>query len=791
MKTKKMNHVLDGGVEPGDPRRPLLLARQLQAYFSVAPVAVAGNVFNALVVAFFARAAAPTPLLISWVALIVGTSIVRLRAFFEYRNDNGKEKAEKLVRDINIISFILGAAWGAAIGWMLAFMPAAIFVPAMVGAGMMNAGALMLGSLPKSALLYIAPIVLGSSVGLASLDAADGATGAALLLAYCVILWRSVNSVFSALVARTLHEHQQVEQADTVRLLLHDYQEHSSDWLWLVDSEGRLGEISDRFAEAAQRSAQRLEGSNLLDLFDACPEKEILRDHIANKRGFSDLTLPLTIADEQCWWTLCAHPRLSADRADVIGLRGVAANVTAARRAEAKVAYMAHYDGLTDLPNRFLFNETLQRSLNRRRAGQINAVMCLDLDQFKAVNDTLGHPIGDRLLQTVARRVESCVRVQDLPARLGGDEFAVLLCDVGGRDEVAAIAERVIEAIAQPIDIDGQLILTATSIGVALIPEHGDTVSELLKKADLALYDAKANGRSRFSFFESGMDDAARERRDLEMELRTALGSDEFALHYQPLINIESGGVSGYEALLRWRHPQRGVVGPNEFIPIAEDTGLILQLGEWVIRQAIAEVARWPEHLHVAVNLSPSQMRSVSLVSTIVNALAASGVSPRRLELEITENLLMQDSEANIAILHRLRNLGVRISLDDFGTGYSSLSYLRSFPFDKIKIDRCFVQAIDTNADCRAIVASVAGLATKLGMVTTAEGVERPEQLAELALGGCTEAQGFLFSHAVPAEELTDLRSRLLIHAENSEVERFSGSTPRRELAGARMAQRA
>ncbi len=760
MKIKNFWMKLDGGLAPDDPSGPLLLARQLHAYFSVVPVAVGGNIFNAFVVAIFAYGAVPHPLLAAWVALIAGISLIRLRSWRNHVNQPGVRNPHQTLFHITTISLITGSAWGAAVAWMLVFTPSSIFVPTMVAAGMMNAGASMLNAVPKAAIAFIAPIALGASCGLATMDATNGFTAAALLLAYCVVLGRSIDAAFSNLVSRTLHEYQLVEQADTVKLLLHDYQEHSSDWLWVVDAGGRLDNVSQRFAEAAQRPAETLAGGNLLDLFDDCPEVEILKDYIASLRSFSDLTLPLTIGGEQHWWTLCAHPRLNSDRSTVIGLRGVATNVTAARRAEAKVAYMAHYDGLTDLPNRFLFNETLQRALNRRKAGQVNAVLCLDLDQFKAVNDTLGHPVGDKLLQTVARRLENCVRAQDLPARLGGDEFAVLLSDVDGKEEASALAERIIAAVAEPIDIDGQHILTATSIGIALAPDNGNTVSDLLKNADLALYDAKANGRSRFSFFESGMDAAARERRELEMELRGALSKNELNLHYQPLINIETGTVSGYEALMRWSHPERGVVSPTEFIPIAEETGLIIQLGEWVIRRAIAEVASWPEHLHVAVNLSPLQMRSASLISTIINALGASGVSPRRLELEITENVLMHDTDVNIATLHRLRNLGVRISLDDFGTGYSSLNYLRSFPFDKIKIDRCFIESIDTSDDCRAIVASVTGLAKRLGMITTAEGVERPEQLAELASGGCTEAQGFLFSKAVPSEELTDLRSR-------------------------------
>jgi diguanylate cyclase (GGDEF)-like protein len=502
----------------------------------------------------------------------------------------------------------------------------------------------------------------------------------------------------------------------------------------------------------------------LTDLLDECPEREFLRDHIVNMRAFSNLILPMTIAGEQRWWSLSARPRLGADRATLTALRGLATEVTAAKRSEAKLAHMAYYDALTDLPNRLLFQETLERALSRRLAGHHVAVLCLDLDHFKTVNDTLGHPVGDQLLQSVARRLKHCVGDHDLVARLGGDEFAVVLANATSRVEVGLLAGRIVHALAETVELSGHRVLTSTSIGIALSPNDGDTATDLLKNADLALYAAKAGGRNRYSFFETGMDEAARHRRQIEMDLRMALSRGQLELHYQPLINIESGQVSSYEALMRWRHPERGAVPPTEFIAIAEETGLIVQLGEWVIHQAVAEMARWPEHVHVAVNLSPSQMHSPSLVSTIVNALAAARAPSHRLELEITESVLMQDSEANLATLRKLRGLGVRIALDDFGTGYSSLNYLRSFPFDKIKIDRCFVEAIDTSEDCRAIVASITGLAKRLGMITTAEGVERREQLAALSLQGCTEAQGFLFSKAVSADELTDLRRKAPIY---------------------------
>ncbi|MEY2926076.1 MAG: hypothetical protein RL367_553, partial [Pseudomonadota bacterium] len=314
-------------------------------------------------------------------------------------------------------------------------------------------------------------------------------------------------------------------------------------------------------------------------------------------------------------------------------------------------------------------------------------------------------------------------------------------------------------------------VLCGTSIGIARTPEDGQTVETLLKNVDLALYSAKANGRNRAAFYEAAMDDAAQARREIEMDLRSAMAQDELALHYQPLIDLNSGETIGYEALLRWHHPVKGLVMPNDFVSIAEETGLIVQLGEWVIRNALAEVAKWPEHLGVAVNLSPVQMKSAGLISTIINALASSGVAPQRLELEITESVLMHESEANLATLHKIRDLGVRIALDDFGTGYSSLNYLRSFPFDKIKIDRCFVQDVDSREDCQAIIRAVTGLASSLGMVTTAEGVENAEQLAQLRLEGCTQVQGFLYSKAMAPDQLTNLRPATALEKQPARLE--------------------
>ncbi|HEY8565739.1 MAG TPA: PAS-domain containing protein [Beijerinckiaceae bacterium] len=429
-------------------------------------------------------------------------------------------------------------------------------------------------------------------------------------------------------------------------------------------------------------------------------------------------------------------------------------DITEQKRNEARIAHMARHDALTNLPNRTLFREALEEALDRAEKGETFGVLCLDLDHFKAVNDTLGHPTGDALLRAVTARLQEALAGSGLLARLGGDEFAILLPALERPEAAATVARRLIEAVADPYELDGHQVVIGTSVGLAVAPSDGSDPDTLLKNADMALYRAKSEGRGTCHSFEPAMDARLQQRRTLELDLRKALALAQFELYYQPLVSVSSGEVSGFEALLRWRHPVRGLVGPADFIPLAEEIGLIVPLGEWVIARACAEAVTWPRDLKVAVNLSPAQFKSRNLVLAVAAALGKSGLSPQRLELEITESVLLADSEATLATLHQLRGMGVRIAMDDFGTGYSSLSYLRSFPFDKIKIDRSFVRELAERNDCLAIVRAVSGLGSSLGMVTTAEGVETEEQLRRVEAEGCTEVQGYYFSPPRPAGEL-------------------------------------
>lgn len=436
-------------------------------------------------------------------------------------------------------------------------------------------------------------------------------------------------------------------------------------------------------------------------------------------------------------------------------------DITEQRRTEAKISYMAHHDALTDLPNRVLFYEKLDELLARVPQTGSFAVFSMDLDHFKSVNDTLGHPIGDKLLQTAAKRMRACIRDTDIVARLGGDEFAIVQASIKQPADTTLLAARLIDAVSAPYELDGHQVVVGTSVGIAIAPGDGTVPDQLIKNADLALYRCKADGGNVYRFFEPQMDARMQERRALELDLRKALVNGEFTLNYQPIVNLKSGKITICEALIRWHQPERGAVPPLEFIPIAEETGLIVPIGEWVLGRACADAVEWPDKIAVAVNVSPVQFKSADFVDVVKNALAKSHLAASRLELEITELVLMQDSDGALAMLHQLKELGVSVTMDDFGTGYSSLGYLRSFPFDRIKIDQSFIRDLPKSKQSLAILRAVVGLGSSLNIATTAEGVETAHQLELLRSEGCTEVQGFFFSRPKPAAEVGELLASL------------------------------
>ncbi|MCP3408792.1 EAL domain-containing protein [Bradyrhizobium sp. CCGB01] len=454
-------------------------------------------------------------------------------------------------------------------------------------------------------------------------------------------------------------------------------------------------------------------------------------------------------------------------------------DITERRRTEERITHLAHYDALTDLPNRTMFHEHLRKELAAIAGGEEVAVHYIDIDEFKGVNDALGHLVGDELLKSIAQSLRRCAGPADFVARLGGDEFAIVQSAVTSQDAVSDLVARVFEAIRTPFDCMGHHLTTDASIGIALAPGHGTVLDQILKNADMAMYAAKAAGRRTYRFFEPEMDAKVRERRQLEIDLRHAIAHGGLEVYYQPCLGLKDDRITGCEALVRWRHPERGMVSPAEFIPIAEDTGLINEIGEWVLATACRDAANWPDDIRLAVNVSPVQFKSGTLALKIMAALAASNLPASRLELEITEAVLIRDDDTALAILHQLRAIGVRIALDDFGTGYSSLSYLHRFPFDKIKIDRCFVNDIAGPDGSASIVQAVVNLAAARRMTTTAEGVETEEQQRLLRTLGCSEMQGYLFSAAKPADKVLEL---FALH--RSRLARCDGGESRRREAG-------
>jgi diguanylate cyclase (GGDEF)-like protein len=442
-------------------------------------------------------------------------------------------------------------------------------------------------------------------------------------------------------------------------------------------------------------------------------------------------------------------------------------DITERQLAQAEVEFIARHDALTRLPNSVTFHDRLEHAIGMTGRGSQCAVLCLDLDRFKIINDTLGHPIGDGLLRAAADRLRACVREVDTLARLGGDEFAILQLDVKQPDDARLLADRIIGAFHNPFDIEGHRIVIGTSVGVAMSPGDGTSAGKLIKNADIALYLAKAEGRGTARFFEPEVDARIQSRRTLELDLRNARSRNEFEVYYQPQINVRSWKIVAFEALLRWNHPARGLIPPAEFIPVSEETGLIFAIGEWVLLTACFEAENWPADIKVAVNLSPVQFQKGDLVATVQAALDASRLRPDRLELEITESIVLQYTFGSLDALRRLRAMGITVALDDFGTGYSSLSYLHSLPFDKIKIDQSFVCGLEKNEGAMSIIHAVAALGRDLCVTTSAEGVETKEQLDKLREEGCTEVQGFLFSRPKPASEIPSIISSF---NQNSEV---------------------
>ncbi len=569
-------------------------------------------------------------------------------------------------------------------------------------------------------------------------------------------------------------EHNQLRAEE----ILSDFEQTGQGWFWETDRRGLLVYVSPTIGDVLNVPQSRLLGRPLTELFDPDEQgfdgERSLAFHLTARSPFLDLTLRAASRSEERWWSVSGRP-LYDSLGNYLGFRGSGNDLTEKLRSEEQVSRLAHFDSLTGLANRVQMAQTLEKILNSHAVEhRVCAVFLLDLDRFKQVNDTLGHPAGDNLLTQVAARLEHAVDQHGRVGRLGGDEFQVILPGHHQRRDLAALAQRIIAELSEPYAIDGHRVVIGASVGIALSPDDGVTSEAIIRNADLALYAAKDNGRGRHHFYAPDLHSDAEERRQLEQDLRDALTTGCFELYYQPVVHTATERITGFEALLRWNHPTRGWLPPSKFIPVAEDSGLIAQIGEWALRTACHDLASWPDSVRVAVNVSPLQFANPALPAVITQALAAAQVDPSRLELEITESVFLNDDEGIDAMFAALKRVGVRLALDDFGTGYSALGYLKKAPFDKIKIDQSFVRGATVDGSRNgAIITSIVSLAEALGMETTAEGVETMDELDLVRALGCSHVQGHIYAKPLDLRRATEcLKTGLTMAARGPRVSR-------------------
>ncbi len=556
------------------------------------------------------------------------------------------------------------------------------------------------------------------------------------------------------------------EKEQVVSLLLREFEENEADWLWEVDTSRKVRSVSPRFAFALGQRQGEIEGQPLIELIATkncnprhyAPSLRELADKLKNRENFANLLVHVSIKGEERWWELSGTP-MRDERGRFVGFRGVGSDVTEQRESSEKIAYLARFDTLTSLPNRLQVHEAMAEALEYAEKWKTRcALLMVDLDRFKSVNDSLGHMTGDKLLAQVSYRLRTALGDHQMCGRLGGDEFAIVIRDASDGDRLDEIARRVIDALSEPYDVEHQTLYVGASVGSAFGPRDGTTVEELMRNADLALYQAKDAGGGEHRRFEPALHASAEERMKLEASLRKAILDDEFVLHYQPVVDANSEQVVSFEALVRWNSPTHGFVSPGKFIPLAEDTRLIVPIGKWVLQQACLEARNWPDHIMVNVNVSPEQLLEPEFYDDVVQALAASGLRPERLEVEVTESIFVRDADTARNSLERIMSLGCSVALDDFGTGYSSLGYLRTLRFSTIKVDRTFVQGAGQNSnESLAIINAVVAMARSLEMTTTAEGVETSEEAALIRSLGCDKIQGYHFGRPMPKDEARKL----------------------------------
>ncbi|MEJ7927168.1 EAL domain-containing protein [Sphingobium sp. AN641] len=749
-----------GAVPPGDAVASRTVAAQLKFSDAVAPVRVALNILALIFIWRVFDDSAPVGWLLAWSGAMLCVTIATFYMARQRRQANYAMPSEHDVRMLGMAGFLHGMLWASS---MLIFpganSPGELMALWTLLSCIMVCGTITFAAAPVAAMGFLLPVAWATQFMFptpvyGSLRAMAIGYAAALLIGaffYCRVFIRQHSTSV-----------QLEEKSEVVSLLLREFEDKGSDWLWQTDAARRISGVSSRFAEMLGLDSAALEGTPLVQVLAGSAWESgrfasglhELAEKLKLRNAFSNLVLPVEIGGVQRWWELSASPRFD-ERGIFQGFRGVGSDITIQRESAEKIALLARFDPLTGLPNRAHLHERLDQAMaDTDHRGRGCVFLMIDLDRFKAVNDTLGHQIGDKLLGQVARRLRQICSDREFCGRIGGDEFGVVISNAVDKFDVADLAGAIIGALSRPYQIDQHTLYVGACVGSAVSPTDGRTSEALIRSADLALYRAKGEGGGIHCAYEPQLHVEAEERRKLEMALREALEKDQLHVLYQPVVDARQGSVLGFEALVRWTHPEMGPISPAKFVPVAEEARLIAPIGEWVLRTACAEAVRWPEDVRIAVNVSAEQLINPQFPTVVAQILAQSGLNAARLELEVTESVFMNEDAGALRVLDQVLALGVRLSLDDFGTGYSSLGYLSRTKFSTIKIDRSFVVgAANEVPESLAIVRAVVTLADSLGMTTTAEGVETEVELAMVNRLGCTKVQGFYFGRPMLARD--------------------------------------
>ncbi len=749
----------DFGLDRSGQCAARLRGKQAEDIADLTPYMMATNLFCGIFCFIAFSGSFNSTFMMVWLAALVGVVLLGTVGYLRNKNLPSREfVSRRMIKKATLNAGVLASFWGVLA--MIVFPqvePKSQIVIVAIVSGMMGGGAISLYIIPQALYAWLGVIGAGAVIGLIQSVSPENLAVLGLITVYCAALFKAAHSMSQTYAQRELSTFEVADQAETIGVLLKDFSESTSDWLWELDADGNLLRGASESAEALNIQAEQLD--HLFDVNSKATTsiarrslKEVWKN-ISTRSSFRDLLISSNVEGESRWVQISGKPVFSKSGV-YEGYRGVATDVTQAKRDEERIAFLAHNDALTGLVNRSEFSRYLESRVKSLPHDQSWSVLYLDLDGFKAVNDQHGHHIGDLLLGQVAKRLKNTVRGRDIVARLGGDEFAILCNSTNSIQSATNLAEQLIHNLSESIEVEKINIEIGVSVGIAFAGRDGSTAHEILNNADLALYRAKAEGKGTYRFYEREMDEIVKERRALETDLKSALKNGELSLSFQPLISAVEGKTTGFEALARWHHPERGSVSPSEFIPVAESLGVIGEIGEWVIKSACMEAATWPDHLTIAVNISPQQFYGGNIVKIVADAVEASGIEPSRLEVEITEGLFMDNTELVMEALTQLREIGVSIAMDDFGTGYSSLSYILKFPFDKLKIDRSFVSSIGQDETARNVLEAITKLGDMLNLKVTAEGVETLEQANMLQEMSCTHFQGFYFGKPLPGGDL-------------------------------------